>query len=212
VPSPRPTVRSTALNAAIVVVFVAALIGTIVALVTASHPVGRGVVVVPVESGLAEPTGASWSAVVRSGAAVPPRAPLTPLDVAVPFRAPSSAYAAGHRGVDLAGSPGQIVVATVPGQVVFAGQVAGVGVVSVDVGHGRRLTYEPVDPVVMASAAVRPGDPLGTLKAGHPGCPAAACLHWGLVIAAGPPRVYADPMTLLGRGSVRLLPWEGEPP
>ena len=97
----------------------------------------------------------------------------------------------------------------------YAGTVAGVGVVTVSVGGGLRLTYEPVEPAVTAGSVVGPGDVLGSLRSGHAdgdaGCPAAACLHWGLVIADGPPRLYADPMALLGFGKVRLLPWEGEP-
>jgi hypothetical protein len=39
------------------------------------------------------------------------------------------------------------------------------------------------------------------VDAGHPGCPAAACLHWGLRRG----EVYLDPMLLLGF-RVRLLP------
>jgi murein DD-endopeptidase MepM/ murein hydrolase activator NlpD len=42
----------------------------------------------------------------------------------------------------------------------------------------------------------------GRLVAGHPGCPAVACLHWGLRRGDA----YLDPLTLLGLGRVRLLP------
>jgi hypothetical protein len=46
------------------------------------------------------------------------------------------------------------------------------------------------------------------LAAGHPGCPVAACLHWGLRRGAD----YLDPLALLGLGPVRLLPVDGLTP
>jgi murein DD-endopeptidase MepM/ murein hydrolase activator NlpD len=55
---------------------------------------------------------------------------------------------------------------------------------------------------VRAGTPVRAGDPLGVLAAGHPGCPAAACLHWGLLRGS----LYLDPLALLGLGAVRLWP------
>jgi murein DD-endopeptidase MepM/ murein hydrolase activator NlpD len=112
-------------------------------------------------------------------------------------------YGAGHRGVDLAGTPGQAVLAAGDGVVVFAGVVAGRPVVSVDHPGGLRTTYEPVAPAVGAGQPVARGSPLGTLEAGHPGCPGAACLHWGLRRGD----VYLDPLLLLRPPRVRLLPW-----
>src|SRR5215217_692811 len=52
---------------------------------------------------------------------------LRPVDGAVvrPFEAPSSEYAAGHRGVDFAVAPGTPVRAANDGVVSFAGSVAG---------------------------------------------------------------------------------------
>jgi hypothetical protein len=47
--------------------------------------------------------------------------------------------------------------------------------------------------------------PIGTLDPGHPGCPVAACLHWGLLRG----NVYLDPTTLLSHPQVRLLPLDG---
>jgi murein DD-endopeptidase MepM/ murein hydrolase activator NlpD len=88
---------------------------------------------------------------------------------------------------------------------VFAGSVAGRGVVSVQHASGLRTTYEPVEPFVVAGAAVAAGAPIGALVAGHAGCPAPACLHWGLRRGD----VYLDPLMLLGLGRVRLLPLDG---
>jgi murein DD-endopeptidase MepM/ murein hydrolase activator NlpD len=80
--------------------------------------------------------------------------------------------------------------------------VAGRPVVSIDHAGGLRTTYEPVDATVGAGQAVARGSPLGALAAGHAGCPAAACLHWGLRRG----EVYLDPLTLLRPVRVRLLP------
>lgn len=137
-------------------------------------------------------------------------APLTPLRVVHPFQ-DVGRYDAGNRGVDLAGFPGQVVVSSTGGVVRFAGPVAGVGVVSVDLGDGRRLTYEPVSPAVRTGEVVQTGEPIGRLDAGRAGCPAPACLHWGLVSGGGVTLAYADPLALLGPRQVRLLPLAGSP-
>ena len=125
------------------------------------------------------------------------------------FRAPTFRYGPGHRGADLAGGPGQAVLAAREGTVVFAGPVAGRGVVSVDHPDGLRSTYEPVTATVAAGTVVAPGDPLGVLEAGHPGCPVAACLHWGV---RRDRLDHLDPLVLLRPPRVRLLPWAGAAP
>jgi murein DD-endopeptidase MepM/ murein hydrolase activator NlpD len=119
------------------------------------------------------------------------------------FDPPPTPYAAGHRGVDLAGAVGQPVLAAGAGTVAFAGLVAGRPVVSVQHPDGLRTTYEPVQPAVAAGQVVARGSPLGVLTAGHPGCPGEACLHWGLRRG----EVYLDPLALLRPPRVRLLPW-----
>lgn len=131
-------------------------------------------------------------------------APLgEPPHVTRPFQAPASPYGPGHRGVDLAGAPGAVVRAAGAGVVVFAGQVAGRPVISVEHVGGLRTTYEPVTPSVVAGQAVARGSPIGSLLAGHPGCPVGACLHWGLRRG----ETYLDPLLLLGPPRIRLLPW-----
>lgn len=121
--------------------------------------------------------------------------------VSRPFQPPPQRWLAGHRGVDLAGTPGVAVLAVGDGVVAFAGNVAGVGVVSVDHADGLRTTYEPVTPAVVRGATVRRGQQIGSLGAGHPGCPVVACLHWGLRQGT----LYLDPLSLLELGQVRLL-------
>src|SRR3954468_13424901 len=120
-----------------------------------------------------------------AGSATPPAtlwtAPLAAEPVVTrPFEPPPGPYAAGHRGVDLGGVPGAPVLAAGDGVVAFAGMVAGRPVVSIDHAGGLRTTYEPVHPSVGAGQAVARGSPVGTLAAGHAGCPSPACLHWGL--------------------------------
>ncbi len=133
-------------------------------------------------------------------------APLPePLTVTRAFDLPANPYAAGHRGVDLAGNPGEQVRATGAGRVVYAGPLAGRGVLSVEHADGLRTTYEPVLALVSAGIEVTPGQVIGTLQPGHAGCPVAACLHWGLRRGD----VYLDPLLLLRQGPVRLLPRYG---
>ena len=133
--------------------------------------------------------------------------PLSPVpQVARVFDRPPLRYGRGHRGADLVGAPAQAVLAARDGTVVFVGRVAGREVVSVEHDDGLRTTYEPVTGSVTVGVRVRRGEPIGALDTGHPGCPAAACLHWGLRRATGSEAEYYDPLVLLRPRHVRLLP------
>ena len=138
--------------------------------------------------------------------------PLVPEpDVVRPFESPPGPYASGHRGVDLAGAPGQAVVAALPGTVGFAGSIGGKPVVAVLHG-GRRTTYEPVVASVERGQVVSAGDVLGRLVPTDGHCFPATCLHWGLILGDGDGEQYVDPLSLVGSGPVRLLPlWRDEP-
>ncbi|WP_250576534.1 M23 family metallopeptidase, partial [Mycobacterium tuberculosis] len=70
------------------------------------------------------------------------------------FDAASPNWNPGHRGVDLAGRPGQPVYAAGSATVVFAGLLAGRPVVSLAHPGGLRTSYEPV------VAQVRVGQPV----------------------------------------------------
>jgi murein DD-endopeptidase MepM/ murein hydrolase activator NlpD len=154
--------------------------------------------------------------VVLGGAAAPVEAGppwAWPLEGAGPaavvrrFDPPATRYGSGHRGVDLASAPGVPVLAAGPGRVSYAGLLAGRGVVVVV--HGDlRTTYEPVTASVPVGAQVAAGAPIGHLAAGHAGCAAPACLHWGLRRG----EEYLDPLGLLRAGPVRLLPPGGGAP
>lgn len=128
---------------------------------------------------------------------------------------PAGPYGPGHRGVDLAAPPGTPVRAAASGRVAFAGQVAGRGVLSVEVaGSGEpalRFTYEPVRARVEEGDEVVAGQAVGVAGPGPSHC-ASGCLHWGLRRGD----VYLDPLSmlppsLLRRGPSRLLPVFGVP-
>lgn len=125
--------------------------------------------------------------------------------VARAFDLPAAPWLPGHRGVDLAGSAGAVVRAAGPGVVAFAGPVAGVGVVSVRHAGGLLTTYQPVEADVAAGDRVAAGTVLGRLSAEGSHCAPGACLHWGLRRGED----YLDPLLLLGRFTVRLVPLDG---
>jgi murein DD-endopeptidase MepM/ murein hydrolase activator NlpD len=134
--------------------------------------------------------------------------PLVPEpEVVRGFDPPDDPWGAGHRGVDLLGSPGQPVRSALPGTVSWAGVLAGRGVVVVD--HGpTRTTYEPVESNVDLGDHVDAGDRIGRLSAVGSHCLPRTCLHWGWIDGD----TYLDPLRLVGAGPVRLLPlWRAEP-
>ncbi|NKY35210.1 M23 family metallopeptidase [Nocardia speluncae] len=123
------------------------------------------------------------------------------------FDPPEQDWLPGHRGVDLAGTPGQPVYAAGPGVVVFAGEVAGRPVVSIRHEGDLRTTYEPVVAEVTVGRRVTHHTAIGVLEAGHAEC-AAACLHWGVrrEQSGRARREYLDPLGLLRLSSIRLKP------
>jgi len=124
------------------------------------------------------------------------------------FDKPAQHWLPGHRGVDLAGSPGQGVLAAGSGVVVFAGKVADKPTVSIEHEGGLRTSYEPVEATVPVGRRVERGTRIGTLIEGHLGCTAPACLHWGLRRgnSGDSMREYLNPLGLLRTAPVRLKP------
>ncbi|WP_235737638.1 peptidoglycan DD-metalloendopeptidase family protein [Nocardioides alcanivorans] len=135
--------------------------------------------------------------------------PLDPRPAVVAgFSPPVTAYGSGHRGIDLAGLPGQVVSAALPGTISFAGSIGGKPVVVVD--HGStRTTYEPVVAAVEVGDGVPGGAAVGHLVVARSHCPPAACLHLGWIRNVDD--VYLDPLELFGTRRVRLWPWAGAP-
>ena len=135
--------------------------------------------------------------------------PLDPRPAVVErFDPPDDEYGAGHRGVDLAAAAGDDVRAVADGTVTYVGQIAGVGIVTID--HGTvESTYQPLDPQVSRGDRVTAGDPIGTLEATGSHCAPETCLHLGRVVSDE----YADPLELLpSTSAVRLITPFGEPP
>lgn len=132
-----------------------------------------------------------------------------PPAVARGFDAPSPDWKPGHRGVDLPGRPDQQVYAAGAATVVFAGTLAGRPVVSLAHPGGLRTSYEPVRAAVRAGQSVTAQTVIGELLAGHNGCPAAACLHWGAMWGPASAAEYVDPLGLLKSTRVRLKPLKG---
>lgn len=121
------------------------------------------------------------------------------------FDPPANDYGRGHRGTDLAAEPDQAVLAAAAGTVVYAGRLAGRGVVSIRHTGGLRSTYEPVDSEVSTGERVRQGQVIGSVSTGHRDCPAPACLHWGLRNDSE----YLDPLVLVRDDvTIELKPWK----
>src|SRR3569833_200651 len=92
------------------------------------------------------------------------------------FDAPSPNWNRGHRGVALAGTPGQPVYAAAAGTIVFAGELAGRPLVSIAHPGGLRTSYEPVRPSVRVGQVVPAGTVVGGLETDHDGCLVVVCL------------------------------------
>ena len=105
-----------------------------------------------------------------------PTAP--PGAVLQPFVAPAGPYAAGHRGVDLAASPGQAVLAPTTATVQFAGVVVDRPVVTLRVDDHVLSSFEPVAAELPVGATVEAGQRVGTVA--HGGHCDGRCLHVGV--------------------------------
>lgn len=142
------------------------------------------------------------------------------------FAPPSTAFGAGHRGVDLDVAPGDPVFAAADGTVQHAGPVAGRVWVSIAHADGVVTSYGPLAGVTVRHGdRVRRGQRLGRLApGGHGDGDRDRGLHWG----ARRGFRYLDPLSLLDAGVPRpslvgpggwqgtahvvtpYEPWEGE--
>jgi murein DD-endopeptidase MepM/ murein hydrolase activator NlpD len=91
------------------------------------------------------------------------------------YDAPSSAYAAGHRGIDLPASAGTDVVAPVESVVSFAGVVVGRGVLTLRTGD-IQVSFEAVNSDLHEGDLVQAGDVIATTALGSH----CECLHVGV--------------------------------
>jgi murein DD-endopeptidase MepM/ murein hydrolase activator NlpD len=92
------------------------------------------------------------------------------------FRAPSTPWGPGHRGLDLAASSPE-VLAPASGVVSFSGFVVDRGVLSITTAEGLLISMEPVTALVAEGSTVQEGDLIATLDPGH--CER-LCLHLGV--------------------------------
>lgn len=114
-----------------------------------------------------------------------------PHPIVRPYLAPATPYAAGHRGIDIAVTDGATLYAPDDGVVHFAGWVVDRPVLSIDHGGGVLSSYEPVSTHLTAGQAVRRGQAIGLVEAGHCATP---CLHLGVRIHGA----YVSPLLYLG--------------
>ena len=125
-----------------------------------------------------------------------------PHTISAPYEAPSTPYAAGHRGIDLLAGGGDPVLAPADGVVTFVGTVVDRPVLAI--GHSGDLvsSFEPVVASVVVGDRVVSGQQIGTVAVGGH---CLDCLHFGLRLHGE----YVSPLLLLG-GIPRavLLPLE----
>lgn len=162
--------------------------------VTAAGAVPAGSLVTP---GRGDPAVQATTASTRWAWPLAPRPEVTRR-----FDRPDEPWLPGHRGVDLAASAGQPVLAPTDGQVTWTGVIAGRSVVVVSHGGGLRSTFEPVVAAVPVGTAVAGGQDVGAVTATPGHCAPRTCLHWGVLRG----ETYLDPLSLVGRAEVVLLP------
>lgn len=141
------------------------------------------------------PTSASAAARITTGWTWPVAAPHA---ITRPFIAPATAYAAGHRGIDIISTEGADVVAPADGVVYFAGVVVNRPVLSIRHADGVVSSYEPLDAAVPVGTVVLRGQFLGHLLPGH--CNS-VCLHFGVRLFGE----YVSPLNYLGGISRSVL-------
>ncbi|MBA2726184.1 MAG: peptidoglycan DD-metalloendopeptidase family protein [Actinobacteria bacterium] len=107
------------------------------------------------------------------------------------FDPPAHEYGSGHRGIDLAASPGTAVRAVAPGVVFFAGDVGHVSAVTVVHGQGLVSTYSDLAEVLVRTGQrVGQGTWIGRTDTAH----GELGLHLGVKLRGE----YVDPEQFLG--------------
>ncbi len=114
----------------------------------------------------------------------------TPHSIVRGFVAPSTPYAAGHRGIDIR-APSGVVYAPAAGIVHFVGFVVDRPVLSIRHVDGVISSYEPVVANIAVGDVVTAGQVVGTVTPGH--C-AQLCVHMGVRVHGQ----YVSPLNWLG--------------
>ncbi|HWS51536.1 MAG TPA: M23 family metallopeptidase [Microbacterium sp.] len=118
--------------------------------------------------------------------------PVATREVVAPFRAPAHEYGAGHRGVDIAAAPGEVVHSPADGIVAFRGTVVDRPLLTIDHGSGLVTTFEPLASTLNPGDLVAAGDEIGTVDVGGHARP--GTLHLGVRLDGE----YINPMLLFG--------------
>src|SRR6218665_658153 len=100
-----------------------------------------------------------------------------PRSVVSAYRAPAHEYGAGHRGIDIAATPGSEVRAPADGVVAFRGVVVDRALITIDHEGGYVTTFEPLISDLSPGDVVAAGDVVGHADVG--GHAAAGTLHVG---------------------------------
>ena len=110
------------------------------------------------------------------------------------FRAPACERCAGHRGVTIGTTPGEVVRAAVGGEIVFVGQVAGVTYVVERISTDVRITYGQIQPLdsLTVGQQVDEGQPLGLAE---------SRVYIGVRVGTRP----VHPLRYLGLAGARLV-------
>lgn len=127
------------------------------------------------------------------------------------YQAPLTEYGRGHRGLDIAVADGDPVRSPATGHVLFAGEVAGLPVLTIDHGNDVVSTLQPVRTSISVGKPVASGEVVGVIE-----FPAVAwddahvcsCLHIGARYLGD----YVSPRVLLGSARPSILkPWGNGP-
>jgi hypothetical protein len=123
--------------------------------------------------------------------------------IVAPFVAPPGPYDAGHRGVDLAASPGQGVLAPTTAVVQFSGVVVDRPVVTLRVDEHVLVSFEPVATELAVGTPVTVAEQFGAVgRGGH--CDE-RCIHVGVRVDGE----YVSPLAFFaGVPPAVLLPLE----
>lgn len=109
------------------------------------------------------------------------------------FEEPAHEYAAGHRGIKIGGNIGSTVTAPTDAVVLFRGNVAGRGVMTLETPGGLVITLEPILSTLSAGAVVPRGTILGEVGIGGPSPPGQ--VHIGVRLDGH----YLDPLPFFGK-------------
>ena len=125
--------------------------------------------------------------------------PVSAPKVTEAFDPPPQPWNPGHRGVDLAASDGETLLAPADGVIAFAGKVAGKSVVTIR--HGALTsTFEPAETDLPVGSGVEQGDRFAYVAGASDHCDG-TCVHWGLRNGSD---AYLDPQARTGLRKIVL--------